>query len=1056
MMLTVLFLSVLYVNLPLYSEDEIKTITVTSPNGGEEWAAGSSQAITWTSTGDIQNVQIHYSIDNGANWIVITDSTPNISGDLSKPRGLSSLKCDKSFEWVVPDTLSDTCLVRVRDVSESPSDVSDCEFRIVAEEQPEITVYSPNGGEEWHVGSTEYIQWLAKGNIENVQIHYSIDNGANWILITDSTPSISESLKKPRGLSGVKCENSYEWELPDTVSDNCLVRVRDVSGTPSDNSDEVFKIIAADEPEIYVYTPNGGEQWSVGSTQYLQWMAKGNIDNVQIHYSIDNGANWILITDSTPSISESLKKPRGLSVVKCENSYEWEVPNTISDKCLVRVRDVSGTPSDTSDSVFEITEAEAPSITVVAPNGGEEWSVDSSYFIQWTTTGDIEYVQIDYSIDNGANWTLITESTPNEDEDLSKSRGLSSLKCEGGKYSWKVPDTISDNCLVRVRDLSGATSDTSDSVFKIVKGEAPSITVVAPNGGEEWIVGSAYFIQWTCTGDIQNVQIHYSIDNGANWIVITESTPNKHGDLSKPRGHSPVKNENKYSWTVPDTISDKCLVRVRDVSGTPSDTSDSTFTIKAAENPPVLDVNRDKLNFAYILGGEIPETECLAVSNHGGGVLKWAVTADAGWITFTPTEGEDYGVIKVNIDPTGLEAGDYTGTITVQNTENPDQTAAITVYLKVKTADEDRAPIGCFDTPLDNATVSGSVPVTGWALDDVRIDAVKLYYEDEDKSLVYIGKATFVEGARPDIVPSFPDYPHNFSAGWGYMLLTNYLPNNGNGTYKIHAKATDSAGHTTTLDIKSIHCDNLNAEKPFGALDTPDQGGTASGKGFVVFGWALTPLPNSIPADGSTIFVWVDGVNLGHPKYNQYRDDIATLFPGFANSMGAVGYYVLDTRKYKDGLHTISWLVRDSAGHTEGIGSRYFSVLNSSSGDPTQQDTDTAKTRADAGVPFNNKSPRIPVDNYNESIEIMTGNGESPIEIQALDYLKLRVVEANSQSRAALLSDLPIGSTFDAANGIFYWQPGPGFKGDFTLNFLVTDQNGNTTPKDITIHILPR
>jgi len=172
--------------------------------------------------------------------------------------------------------------------------------------------------------------------------------------------------------------------------------------------------------------------------------------------------------------------------------------------------------------------------------------------------------------------------------------------------------------------------------------------------------------------------------------------------------------------------------------------------------------------------------------------------------------------------------------------------------------------------------------------------------------------------------------------------------------------------------------------------------------------------------------------------------------------MGAVGYYVLDTRKYKDGLHTISWLVRDSAGHTEGIGSRYFSVLNSSSGDPAQQDTETAKTRAGAGAPFNNKSPRIPVDNYNESTEIMAGIGETPIEIQALDYLKLRVVEANSQSRAALLSDLPIGSTFDAANGIFYWQPGPGFKGDFTLNFLVTDQNGNTTPKDITIHILPR
>jgi hypothetical protein len=479
---------------------------------------------------------------------------------------------------------------------------------------------------------------------------------------------------------------------------------------------------------------------------------------------------------------------------------------------------------------------------------------------------------------------------------------------------------------------------------------------------------------------------------------------------------------------------------VRDVSGTPSGTSESTFSIVSA-NPPVLKVNRDKLNFAYVLNGEKPETQCINVSNQGGGILKWTATADATWIKLSPNAGENCGVIEVNIDPTGLEAGDYTGAITVQDTEDPEQSATITVNLKVKTGEEDRAPIGCFDSPFDNAKVSGSIPLTGWALDDVRIDAVKLYYESEDKNLVYLGKATFVEGARPDIISSYPDYPRNFNAGWGYMLLTNFLPNSGNGIFKIHARVTDNAGHSTTLEIKTINCDNLNAVKPFGALDTPDQGGKASGKGFVVFGWALTPVPSNIPADGSTISVWVDGVNIGHPIYNQYREDIASLFSGYVNSNGAIGYYVLDTRKYRDGLHTISWLVQDSAGQTEGIGSRYFNVQNSSI-DAGQQDTV-------------NDLSRIPVD-YNEPAEIITDNGEIPIEIQALDLLKLRVVESNSQYRASLLSDLPIGSTFDAVNGIFSWQPGPGFMGDHTLNFLLTDKNGNTTSKDITIHILPR
>ena len=154
------------------------------------------------------------------------------------------------------------------------------------------------------------------------------------------------------------------------------------------------------------------------------------------------------------------------------------------------------------------------------------------------------------------------------------------------------------------------------------------------------------------------------------------------------------------------------------------------------------------------------------------------------------------------------------------------------------------------------------------------------------------------EGARPDVARQHPDYPHNTQAGWGYMMLTNFLPNGGNGTYIIEAVATDYEGKQTSLGTKTIYCDNANAVKPFGALDEPTQGGTASGSAFVNWGWALTPQPNSIPSDGSTINVYVDGVYQGHPTYNQYRQDIADLFPGYMNSNGAVGYFNLDTTAY--------------------------------------------------------------------------------------------------------------------------------------------------------------
>jgi hypothetical protein len=160
------------------------------------------------------------------------------------------------------------------------------------------------------------------------------------------------------------------------------------------------------------------------------------------------------------------------------------------------------------------------------------------------------------------------------------------------------------------------------------------------------------------------------------------------------------------------------------------------------------------------------------------------------------------------------------------------------------------------------------------------------------------------------------------------MLLTNFLPNGGNGTFTLTAVAEDGVGNEVILGTKTIICDNANAVKPFGAIDTPTQGGTASGSSFINWGWVLTPQPNSIPIDGSTINVYVDGVNLGHPVYNIYRQDIATLFPGYANSNGAVGYFYLDTTSYENGVHTIQWTATDNDGNTDGIGSRYFTIQN--------------------------------------------------------------------------------------------------------------------------------
>ncbi|MGE5344165.1 MAG: BACON domain-containing protein [Candidatus Omnitrophota bacterium] len=458
------------------------------------------------------------------------------------------------------------------------------------------------------------------------------------------------------------------------------------------------------------------------------------------------------------------------------------------------------------------------------------------------------------------------------------------------------------------------------------------------------------------------------------------------------------------------------------------------------EAAPVIGLSQTALNFGASLSGDMTGAQTVWVTNSGKGVLDWEATSNAAWLSVTPDSGTGNATVSVSVDPTGLAVGNYYGAIIITDPNASNSPQAINVALRVYEQGGTAVPFGEFTTPLVGSTVSNSIAVTGWALDDIGLAGVKIYNGD-----TYIGDAVFVEGARPDVETAFPSYPNNDKAGWGYMLLTHFLPNGGNGTYTLVAKASDREGNEVTLGSKTITVDNAHAVKPFGAIDTPAQGGTVSGREFVNFGWALTPQPHEIPLDGSTIDVVIDGVVSGHPGYNTLRSDIAALFPGYLNTNGAGGYFYIDTTTLTNGLHTISWNVTDNGGNSDGIGSRYFSVLN------------TGTTESASG-----RSQSLGIEKF-ETLNPEDDHGVRDIEISELERVEIHPFEDVSLSSAiegyrvvgGRLKALPVGSTFDSDKGIFYWQPGPGFIGDYHFVFIATDDDGRLVKRSIFVHIKP-
>jgi len=448
--------------------------------------------------------------------------------------------------------------------------------------------------------------------------------------------------------------------------------------------------------------------------------------------------------------------------------------------------------------------------------------------------------------------------------------------------------------------------------------------------------------------------------------------------------------------------------------------------------PGTLTLSRTSLNYG-VNGTFVTSPQTISITFTNGSAVPWTAASNQPNISVSPTSGNGVGSFQVTVVP-----GATSGIITVTAsgaTNSPQQ-----IQVNVTTAVVNR-PFGSFDTPANNTTgISGAIPITGWGLDAVGVSNVGIWREPvpgeptAPNGLVFVGDANIVPGARPDVQATYPNTPFNDRAGWGYQMLTNFLPNasgsgpKGNGTYNLHAIITNAAGVTLDLGTRTITVDNAHATAPFGTIDTPAQGATISGSAYVNFGWALTPNPYNIPTNGATIFVYVDGVPQGHPVYNLARSDIQTLFPGYANTNGAVGFFYLDTTKLPDGIHTISWSVTDSGGRTGGIGSRYFTVANSggvnvpAAGEPIE----AAQITADAtGI-------------YSVSMEEL-GRIELPVGATS-GYLLL-----NGERQP-----LPVGSSLKG--GRFYWQAGLGFLGHYDLLF---ERPGNE-PVRMRVEIQPK
>jgi hypothetical protein len=293
-------------------------ITVSSPNGGEDWQIGSSYNITWTSqgiTGDITLKLYVGGVDQGR---IYADPIPITNG---------------SYTWTIGNALPNgytivpgsNFQVMVRYTSEI-NDLSNSSFTISDSVTPTITVTNPGSGVIWRHGEARQITWAKQGTMHD-RVKIRLMQGSTKILgISDDTAN----------------DGQFSWTIPTSISTgNYYIRVKTIDNLVEGNGPS-FTIVSNAKVS---YPINGTVFYKNESNPIMWnpaefpghiriWLFKGNqqyksgvIDGV-----IDNDGHYAWTIDTLYLYGEDIEPGTNykLLVISTTDTTKWGFSGTFS------------------------------------------------------------------------------------------------------------------------------------------------------------------------------------------------------------------------------------------------------------------------------------------------------------------------------------------------------------------------------------------------------------------------------------------------------------------------------------------------------------------------------------------------------------------------------------------------------------------------------------------------------------------------------------------------------------------------------------------------------
>lgn len=421
--------------------------------------------------------------------------------------------------------------------------------------KPSVTVLSPNGGETYQIGSTNHLTWSMNNfpswnsNNQSVQIQLWDMSGQNLVGGICVSCTSSEN------------GGSYNWTISQVIGPNDTyvnvlpgqykIRISTVSNVPLpeynytlDFSDRPFAVTNSVISNVLLdgcnsamgFSPTTGlpcflDTYSATSItkngavlngrlianapaeMYFTYNKTGNGNKVERTPKISQQSNGLFsytLSSLSPNTSYDFKACMYYAgAERCARQLTFKTfpASYIQEEGDCKINELySSTTGQKCSTPIELEQK--PSITILSPNGGENYRAGGQIEVKWETKmvpSTHELIGMRLRNVNSHSLYSLASNTLNDGREVV----TIPTNVPDGSYTLEIKSYLNDVLVMDASDVSFTIgNNTACSVSS-----APSITVLSPNGGETFNAGQQVEVKWkSCNIPINtpvSIHLHY-------------------------------------------------------------------------------------------------------------------------------------------------------------------------------------------------------------------------------------------------------------------------------------------------------------------------------------------------------------------------------------------------------------------------------------------------------------------------------------------------------------------------------------------------------------------